>query len=496
MKSEAFDASQFHQWLNNTTDRDLKDAIYYVLATNKKLTDNDPNRDAGFIDKECLESNQLGLEDPQMEIIHKVIATNDTTPQGILDFLASVSNECVRLRVAENTNTSAETLAKLAEDECIEVRVAVAENSSATPEIMNLLSSDQCADVRYAIAENPATPQLVLIKLEEDDNPYVSHRAQQTIQKTEPVRNPTKLTKVSTILIVDDDHFIRALLKEQICSDPTFTVIGEASNGLDGLDQTLHLKPDIVLMDIGLPMLNGVASTQHIKAEIPDVKVLMVTGRDDDADIIGAIEAGADGYLLKAGSSDNLLIALHQLAANNSWIDPGVASTVLRQCIRQPNIKPTPLKRPAAPQRINSAVTVVFDMAAKATKEGKWDVARTLCQAALQIAEAAKDEAPQEISHLLSKLADTCHSHEDYKASESLYLKALELRQSQLDESDPKLDSYVTFLAKLYESAGNNQQAELYYSWSLRIREQTGDQVLISEAQERLQNVMTPNKEG
>lgn len=493
----AFDARQFQNWLNNTTDRDLKDAIYYVLAANKRLTENDPNRDEGFIDQKQLESNELGLDDPQMQIIHKVIATNDTTPPGILDFLGSVADESVRLRVAENTHSPADTLNKLAQDECVEVRVAVAENGSTTAEIMSILGSDECADVRYAVAENPETPQEILIKLEEDDNPYVSHRAQQTIQKTEPIRNPARLTKVSSVLIVDDDHFIRALLKEQICSDPTFTVIGEASNGLDGLDQVLHLKPDIVLMDIGLPMLNGVASTQHIKAEMPNVKVLMVTGRDDDADIIGAIEAGADGYLLKAGSSDNLLTALHQLASNNSWIDPGVASTVLRQCIRQPNGKSSQLQRPtAAPQPVNAAITVVFDMASKATKEGKWDVARTLCQAALQIAEAAKDVAPQEISQLLSKLADTCYTHEDYKASESLYLKALEVRQTQLDESDPKLDNYVTFLAKLYESAGNHQQAELYYSWSLRIREQSGDQGLITEAQERLQNVMTPHKEG
>jgi tetratricopeptide (TPR) repeat protein len=112
------------------------------------------------------------------------------------------------------------------------------------------------------------------------------------------------------------------------------------------------------------------------------------------------------------------------------------------------------------------------------------------------MAEATKDESPNEISQLLSKLADTCYTHEDYKGSESLYLKALELRQSQLDDSDPKLDSYVTFLAKLYESAGNHQQAELYYSWSLRIAEQSGDQELISEAQQRLENVMTQHQEG
>lgn len=493
MESDAFDARQFQKWLDHTSDRDLKDAIYYVLSMNSKLAAQDSERSERFIDRDLLASNQLELADPQMHIVHKVIATNDTTPPAILDFLAGVDDECVRIRVAENANTAKDTLTKLSQDACPEVRVAVAENGSN--DVADLLSQDECADVRYAIAENTETPQDILIKLQEDENPYVAHRAQQTIQRTEPLRNSSKPTKVSTVLIVDDDHFIRALLKEQISSDPTFSVVGEANNGLDGLDQVLHLKPDIVLMDIGLPMLNGVASTQHIKSELPKVKVLMVTGRDDDADIIGAIEAGADGYLLKAGSSDNLLTALHQLAADNSWIDPGVASTVLRQCIRQPNT-PTIAKTKATPQPINAAITVVFDMASKATKEGKWEVARTLCQAALQIAEAAKDQAPQEISQLLSKLADTCYTHEDYKASESLYLKALELRQTQLEEGDPKLDSYVTFLAKLYESAGNNQQAELYYSWSLRIREQSGDQKLITEAHERLENVMTPHAEG
>ncbi len=495
MENDAFDAHQFQKWLNHTSDRDLKEAIYYVLSMNKQLAAEDPERNERFIDKDSLEFNQLELADPQMHIVHKVIATNDTTPPAILDFLAGVDDQVVRLRVAENNNTARETLEKLAKDACPEVRVAIAENVSE-PDIANFLSQDECADVRYALAENPETPQEILIRLEEDENPYVSHRAQQTIQRTEPIRSPEKPTKVSTVLIVDDDHFIRALLKEQISSDPTFVVVGEANNGLDGLDLVLHLRPDIVLMDIGLPMLNGVASTQQIKSELPKIKVLMVTGRDDDADIIGAIEAGADGYLLKAGSSDHLLTALHHLAANNSWIDPGVASTVLRQCMRQPALHIVPAQQQAAPQPINAAITVVFDMAAKATKEGKWEVARTLCQAALQIAEAAKDQAPQEISQLLSKLADTCYTHEDYKASESLYLKALELRETQLDEGDPKLDSYVTFLAKLYESACNNQQAELYYSWSLRIREQSGDQNLIAEAHERLENVMTPHKEG
>lgn len=496
MDSEAFDARQFHKWLSHTSDQDLKEAIFYVLSMNKKHAEDNPERDERFIEIDVLAGNQLELEDPHLHIVHKIIATNDTTPPTILDWLASVNDECVRMRVAENKNTAAETLSTLSGDSCVEVRVAVAENGNISDEAMSLLCKDECADVRYAIAENPDTPHEILIMLEEDENPYVAHRAQKTIQKTEPIRS-TRPLKVSTVLIVDDDHFIRALLKEQISADPTFNVIGEASNGLDGLDLVLHLRPDIVLMDIGLPMLNGVVTTQHIKAEMPSVKVLMVTGRDDDADIIGAIEAGADGYLLKAGSSDNLLTALHQLAANNSWIDPGVASTVLRQCIRQPNITPDTTKRPAATaQPINNAITVVFDMAAKATKEGKLEVARTLCQAALQIAEASKDESPNEISQLLSKLADACYSQEDYKGSESLYLKALELRQSQLEEGDPKLDSYVTFLAKLYESAGNHQQAELYYSWSLRIREQGGDPALISEAQERLQNVMTQHQEG
>lgn len=493
MDKDSFDARQFHKWLNHTTDRDLKEAIFYVLSMNKDLAADNPDRDALSIDKASLENSEIRLSHPHLKIVHKVIATNDTTPSAILDWLSHVKDDCVRLRVAENKNTASETLAKLANDDSPEVREAVAESCNASRETVELLSRDECADVRYALAESPATPPEVLKILQEDDNPYVSHRAQQTIQRIAPLK-ATRPTLVTTVLIVDDDHFIRALLKEQICSDPTFSVIGEASNGLDGLDQVLHLHPDIVLMDIGLPMLNGVISTQHIKAEQPETKVLMVTGRDDDADIIGAIEAGADGYLLKAGSSDHLLTALKQLAGGNSWIDPGVASTVLRQCIRQPNLSQTP-KQPAA-QPINAAITVVFDMASKATKEGKWEVARTLCQAALQMAEASKNESPNEISQLLSKLGDTCYTHENYNASESLYLKALELRQSQVDESDPKLDSYVTFLAKLYESAGNNQQAELYYSWSLRIREQSGDPDLIADAQKKLESVMTQHREG
>ena len=108
MDSDAFDARQFNKWLENTTDRDLKDAIFYVLAMRKDYAKQNPELDEKLIDTDFLQG-EFELSDPHMRVVHKVIATNDTTPGAILDWLSSVDDEYVRVRVAENKNTPKDT---------------------------------------------------------------------------------------------------------------------------------------------------------------------------------------------------------------------------------------------------------------------------------------------------------------------------------------------------------------------------------------------------
>jgi DNA-binding NarL/FixJ family response regulator len=138
------------------------------------------------------------------------------------------------------------------------------------------------------------------------------------------------------VLIVDDDDLMRAGLRGVLSSDEAIEVVGEEGDGRGAAYRTRMLKPDVVLMDVRMPDLDGISATREVLAAFPDVKVVILTTFEQDDYIFGALSAGASGFLLKRTAPEDLIAAIHTIAAGDSLLSPSVTSRVIERMARQP----------------------------------------------------------------------------------------------------------------------------------------------------------------
>jgi DNA-binding NarL/FixJ family response regulator len=138
------------------------------------------------------------------------------------------------------------------------------------------------------------------------------------------------------VLIVDDDDLMRAGLRGVLSSDEAIEVVGESSDGRDALYRTRLLQPDVVLMDVRMPDVDGIAATQELSAGFPEVRVVILTTFEQDDYIFGALSAGASGFLLKRTRPEELVAAIHTIAAGDSLLSPSVTNRVIERMAQQP----------------------------------------------------------------------------------------------------------------------------------------------------------------
>jgi DNA-binding NarL/FixJ family response regulator len=138
------------------------------------------------------------------------------------------------------------------------------------------------------------------------------------------------------VLIVDDDDLMRAGLKAVLSSDDAITVVGEAGDGRGAVGRARELRADVVLMDVRMPDLDGIAATREVLAVSPEVKVVILTTFERDEYIFGALRAGASGFLLKRTSPEDLIAAIHTVAAGDSLLAPSVTRKVIDRMAEQP----------------------------------------------------------------------------------------------------------------------------------------------------------------
>jgi DNA-binding NarL/FixJ family response regulator len=138
------------------------------------------------------------------------------------------------------------------------------------------------------------------------------------------------------VLLVDDDDLMRAGLRAVLSSDSRVEVIGEAGSGRAAVERVRALRPDLVLMDVRMPDLDGIAATREVTSASPEVKVVILTTFEQDDYIFGALNAGASGFLLKRSGPEELLAAIQTVAAGDSLLSPSVTRTVIDRMARQP----------------------------------------------------------------------------------------------------------------------------------------------------------------
>jgi DNA-binding NarL/FixJ family response regulator len=148
------------------------------------------------------------------------------------------------------------------------------------------------------------------------------------------------------VLLVDDQALFREALATLLEVRAEIEVVGEAGNGVEALDRVPALRPDVVLMDLHMPVLDGIGATRRLRVEHPDVRVLALTTFDDDEDVFAALRAGAVGYLLKDVSSERLVEALLAAARGESVLQPSVAAKVVARFARMADDEAAPRAQP------------------------------------------------------------------------------------------------------------------------------------------------------
>lgn len=138
------------------------------------------------------------------------------------------------------------------------------------------------------------------------------------------------------VLVADDDHLMRAGLVELLTVDPSIEVVGQASTGIEAVAAARRLKPDVILMDVRMPDMDGITATRELVSAAPETRVLILTTFEQDDYVFGAVRAGASGFLLKRTRPEELIAAVHTIADGDSLLSPSVARRVINRLAQQP----------------------------------------------------------------------------------------------------------------------------------------------------------------
>ncbi|MEV1007410.1 response regulator transcription factor [Streptomyces sp. NPDC049881] len=161
------------------------------------------------------------------------------------------------------------------------------------------------------------------------------------------------------VVLADDQPLIRTALRMVIAEAPDLEVAGEAGDGAAAVELTRTLRPDVVVMDIRMPGVDGIEATRRITAAHPEVHVVVLTTFDDDAYVYGALRAGAGGFLVKDMALDDILDAVRVVAAGDGLIAPGVTRRLIREFARLPETARAPREITGITGREREVLTLV-----------------------------------------------------------------------------------------------------------------------------------------
>jgi len=145
---------------------------------------------------------------------------------------------------------------------------------------------------------------------------------------------------MTRVLIADDDDLMRAGLVELLANDIRIEVVAQAGTGREAVERAVRHRPDVVLMDVRMPDLDGISATRELTLLAPDVRVLILTTFEQDDFVFGSLQAGASGFLVKRTRPEDLIAAVHTVAAGDALLSPSVTRRVIDRIARQPASDP------------------------------------------------------------------------------------------------------------------------------------------------------------
>jgi DNA-binding NarL/FixJ family response regulator len=184
------------------------------------------------------------------------------------------------------------------------------------------------------------------------------------------------------IIIADDHQVIRDGLQGLINAEPDMEVVGEAGDGQTAVQQALLLRPDVVIMDVAMPGLNGARATQRISRECPEVKVIALTAYEEKGYVGQMLQAGASGYVLKLAAAEEVIKAIRIVSAGETYLDPAVAGNVVSSYVQQKTARVRPRQdiltereeevlRLVAQGYVNKEIAVRLDISVKTVETHK-----------------------------------------------------------------------------------------------------------------------------
>ncbi len=201
------------------------------------------------------------------------------------------------------------------------------------------------------------------------------------------------------VLLADDHRIVREGLKSLLASQPDLEVVAEASDGRQAVEMARKLSPDVVVMDVAMPQLNGIEATRQISAEEPGMKVVALSMHSDRRYVSEALKAGASGYVLKDGAFDELISAIRAVVADRVYLSPRVAGVVVDDYVRRLPARGGHGKPYAAPA----------DGAGAAARRGAFDTLTPREREVLQL--MAEGYATKEVAHRLGVSVKTVETH-------------------------------------------------------------------------------------
>lgn len=138
------------------------------------------------------------------------------------------------------------------------------------------------------------------------------------------------------VVVVDDDDLVRVNISEYLARAPDFEIVGMGSTGFEAIRLAIDLKPDILMTDIRMPVMDGITAAEQVRLLSPDVRVVLLTTFDDDEAMLAGLRAGAAGFILKSTSPEELLSGLRQIVGGGTVVSPGPTSRLVRDYLVQP----------------------------------------------------------------------------------------------------------------------------------------------------------------